>query len=335
MRCFLFFLFFCFNYNFSYCKENSAIVLMYHRFNQSEHPDTNISAETFEKQMQYLKENNFNVLPTSFLIPFFNKEVELPKKSVFITVDDAYKSVYDHAYPVLKNYNFPFSIFVSTKFVSNEQNSDFMSWKILKSLSDENVEILNHTESHKKLINLKSSEIKEEFLVAEEKILKNIGKNIKITSFPYGESNLTVEKVIKELNFKLAFSQHSSPIHISHNKLKLARFALNDEYGDLKRFKKIMNSKPLILENFLLLEKNLEDGFVKIKFESTIPSNQINCYINGGAKLKKTENTNASILKIFNLKNQRYRLNCTHISNQKKLYWFGKMIIKTKNSIFF
>ena len=29
-----------------------------------------------------------------------------------------------------------------------------MSWKELKSLSDENVEILNHTESHKKLINL-------------------------------------------------------------------------------------------------------------------------------------------------------------------------------------
>ena len=335
MRYFLFFLFFFFNTNFSYCNENSAIVLMYHRFNQNEHPDTNISSATFEKQMKYLKENNFNVLPLSTLIPFFNKKIKLPEKSVFITVDDAYKSVYDYAYPVLKKYNFPFSIFVSTKFVSNDKNSDFMSWKELKSLSDENIEILNHTESHEKLINLEKSEIKEEFVIAEEKIFKNIGKIIKITSYPYGESNLKVEDIVKELNFNLAFSQHSSPIHISHNRLRLARFALNDEYGKLKRFKKIVNTKPLLLENFELLEKKLEIGFLKIKFESSVPSNQISCYINGGANLKKTENGNTSTLKILNLKKQRYRLNCTHISNEKNLFWFGKMIIITNDSIFF
>jgi len=335
MRNFLLFLFFCFGYECLNCKENSAIVLMYHRFNEAEHPATNISSETFEKQMEYLKKNNFNVLPTSFLVPFFKKEIKLPKKSVFITVDDAYRSVYDFAYPILKKYNFPFSVFVSTKFVSEDKKSDFMSWKMLKNLSEENVEILNHTENHKKLINLEPSEIKEEFIVAEEKIFKNIGSVKKITSYPYGESNLTVEKVVKELNFEIAFSQHSSPIHISNNKLKLARFSLNDEYGKLKRFKEIVNSKPLILEDFRITEKNLDKGFVKIKFKSNVPENQINCFINGGANLELISEGNNSKLKIYNLKNQRYRLNCTYISNIQKLFWFGKMIIKTNDSIYF
>ncbi len=335
MRNFVFFLFFCFGFNFLKCEENSAIVLMYHRFNEAEHPATSISSKTFEKQMQYLKDNNFKVLPTSSLIPFFNKEIQLPKKSVFITIDDAYKSVYQIAYPILKKYNFPFSVFVSTKFVSTNKNSDFMSWEMLKNLSKENVEILNHTKSHKNLINLLPSEIKREFLDAEEEIFKNIGKIGKITSYPYGESNLTVENIAKELNFKLAFSQHSSPIHISHDKMKLARFALNDEFGSLKRFKEIINSKPLILRDFRISEKNLDKGFLEIKFESNIFANQISCYINGGAILKLTGQGNTLKLVLNNLKNQRYRLNCTHISNAQELFWFGKMIIKTKDSISF
>ena len=101
-------------------KDGSAIALIYHRFENNLYPSTSISQKNFYKQLQYLKENNFNVLPITTLIDFFYNEKPLPKKSVFITVDDAYKSFYEYAFPILKKFNFPFSIFLSTNFVAQQ-----------------------------------------------------------------------------------------------------------------------------------------------------------------------------------------------------------------------
>ena len=78
-------------------KEGSAIVLMYHRFEAKEYPSTSISKENFYSQLLYLKENNFKVLPLSRLVDFFII-ITLPSKSIFITIDDAFKSFYNHAF---------------------------------------------------------------------------------------------------------------------------------------------------------------------------------------------------------------------------------------------
>ena len=91
-------------------------VFMYHRFEESNHPSTNISEEVFRKHLSYLKENNFNVLPVSRLIDFFNGTSSLPEKSVFITIDDGYRSFYNIALPILLEFEFPFSIFISTDY---------------------------------------------------------------------------------------------------------------------------------------------------------------------------------------------------------------------------
>ena len=107
--------------NISWSKENSAIVLMYHRFEDQRFPSTSISSKNFQNQINYLKENNFNILPISDLLLFFNKNYDIPEKSVFITIDDGYKSFYEHAFPILKENKLPFSLFLSTKFVSNEK----------------------------------------------------------------------------------------------------------------------------------------------------------------------------------------------------------------------
>ena len=87
---------------------------MYHRFEDQRFPSTSISSKNFQKQIKYLKENNFNILPISDLVLFFNENYDIPEKSVFITIDDGYKSFYEHAFPILKKNKssiFPFSIY--------------------------------------------------------------------------------------------------------------------------------------------------------------------------------------------------------------------------------
>ena len=106
-----FFLFIFLFLNSVFANEKSIIVLMYHRFEDERFPSTSISSKNFQNHIKYLKENNFNILPISDLVLFFNKKNDIPEKSVFLTIDDGYKSFYEHAFPILKNINFLFPFF--------------------------------------------------------------------------------------------------------------------------------------------------------------------------------------------------------------------------------
>jgi peptidoglycan/xylan/chitin deacetylase (PgdA/CDA1 family) len=315
--------------NISWSKENSAIVLMYHRFEDKRFPSTSISIENFKKQINYLVQENFNILPISKLIPFFYGDFRLPDKSIFITIDDGYKSFYENGFPIL-----PFSVFVSPGYVSETKESDFMSWSTLKKLLKNNGEILNHTESHARLLEMSTDEIKNEFISAKEKIKFNLGEDFKIVSYPYGESNKSIEDIVMKMGYKLGFSQHSSPIHYNENKFNLPRFAINDEFGNIKRFKQIVNSKPLIFSNLKILDKDSKLGVLKIQFESISKAQSINCYINNSATINKKNHEKIIELKFSNLiPGNSYRLNCTYFNENRELFWNGKIIRITEESI--
>ena len=314
-------------------KEGSGIVLMYHRFEDKKYPSTSISKENFYSQLLYLKKNNFNVLPVNRLIDFFYHNKSLPSKSIFITIDDAYKSFYNYAFPILKQFNYPFTIFLSTGFVHQSEESDFMDWKMLKEIKENKGSIYNHSHKHKSFIKQKLGWVEKDILLANQILKKKFGNSEKILSYPFGESNKSVQELIKQLGYKIAFSQHSSPISFDENKFSLPRFSINDEYGEMKRFKQVVNSKPLTFEFFEILEKN-DKNSLEIKFKTNFDAKKINCFINDGILLKETNEEYTKIkLKKLN-KDKRYRINCTIFKN-KKLFWFGKMIIRDNEKYFY
>ena len=333
----IFFIFTFFFINQSFANEKSAIELMYHMFEDQRFPSTSISSKNFQDQIRYLKENNFNILPISDLTLFFNKNYDIPDKSVFITIDDGYKSFYEHAFPILKEYKVPFSLFLSTKFVSNEKKSDFMSWKMIEELSKNKGQILNHTDSHPKLLELQIDEVEKEFNLAEKKIISKIGRLQKVLSYPYGESNPQIQNLVKEMGYDIGFAQHSSPVHVNENKMELPRFAINDEFGNMDRFIQIVNSKALIVYDVKVIKDDSNLEKFEISFSTNKTENAINCYINNNAVLKKKIISKKILnLIISNLKkNKRYRLNCTYFDEKKTLFWYGNMIKVTQESIIF
>ena len=316
-----------------YSKDGYGVVLVYHRFDEKKYPSTSISSQNFNEQLQYLKKNNYNVLPVSRLIDFFYDGYDLPPKSVFITIDDAFKSFYENAFPLLKNYNFPFSVFLSTGFVNKNRTSDFMDWKMLDELKKNKGEIYNHSDKHKSFIEYPSTDLIKDIETAEKKIEKNLGKSHKIISYPYGESNTFVRDIVKGLGYKIAFSQHSSPLHFKENKYNLPRFSINDKYGSLERFSQIINTRPMNISFVEIINDEKNNSF-QLNLKTEFNLNKINCFINSG-NLEKSINDNVLVVKVSNAsKNQRYRLNCTLLKNSD-VYWFGTMIIKHKNKFYF
>lgn len=87
-------------------------VLMYHDVNdEKEESGTVVHSDTFEKQMQFLRDNGFTPVSASQVIGFVQSGAPLPEKCVMITFDDGYRSNYDLAFPILRQFGFPAAIF--------------------------------------------------------------------------------------------------------------------------------------------------------------------------------------------------------------------------------
>ncbi|MDH5410757.1 MAG: polysaccharide deacetylase family protein, partial [Alphaproteobacteria bacterium] len=93
---------------------DSAVFLMYHRFGEDIYPATNVRIEQFEAHITELTKGPYTVLPASEIVAALQSGKELPDRTVGITIDDAYLSVYTEAWPRLKAAGLPFTLFVAT-----------------------------------------------------------------------------------------------------------------------------------------------------------------------------------------------------------------------------
>ncbi|GAI07000.1 unnamed protein product, partial [marine sediment metagenome] len=100
-----------------YAQETIIPILTYHNFTKGEGSSYSINVGEFEKQMNYLATHNYSVISLSELIKGL-RDGQLPPKPVVITIDDGFKSSFTLAYPILKKYNFPATLFLYTNFGS-------------------------------------------------------------------------------------------------------------------------------------------------------------------------------------------------------------------------
>ena len=151
-----------------------ASILMYHRFGEQDYPSTNIRMEQFREHLEELKKDKYTVLPLGEIVDKLKSGAVLPDRSVAITIDDAYLSVYENAWPLLKEAGFPFTIFVSTDNLDQKMPA-FMNWAQLKEMADQGVYVGHHTASHAHLPRLSADKLKEEIERASESFKKKSG----------------------------------------------------------------------------------------------------------------------------------------------------------------
>ena len=128
-------------------SDNSIVVLMYHRFGEDKYPSTNVRLEQLDAQIKELTSGRYNVLPLPEIIRALRAGEVLPDRTVGISVDDAFRSVHDNAWPRFKAAGLPFTVFVATDNV-DRNNPDFMSWDQIKALHEDGVTIAAHSLSH-------------------------------------------------------------------------------------------------------------------------------------------------------------------------------------------
>ena len=159
-----------------------------------------------------------------------------------------------NAWPILKKNKIPFILFVSTETVGKK---GYMSWDEIIEISKEDfVFIGNHSHSHEYLTKYKFDDFKKDIDKSIKIFEKKLDYNPNFFSYPFGEYSLEQKKYISN-KFDYAFGQHSGVIDLNKDKFELPRFPINEKYGDLERFKFLINLLPIQYKALLPEDKFL------------------------------------------------------------------------------
>jgi peptidoglycan/xylan/chitin deacetylase (PgdA/CDA1 family) len=308
-----------------------AVIVMYHRFGENSVPSTNIRLDQFDAQLKFLKDGGYNVLPLSDIAEALASGKELPEKSVAITIDDAYVSVYKEAWPRLKAYGYPFTLFVTTKDVDGGAKL-YMSWDQLREMAKAGVAIGNHSTTHPHMTEIPIEAVREEFDKSQARFKEQLGFAPSLMAYPYGEASLAVIEEAWRAGFKAGFGQHSGVAYQGGPLFYIPRVPLNEHYGSLERFKMGIEALPLPVAQILPpdpAQKSSPAQFV-LTLKEDMPKG-FHCFTAEGVTMPVSADGNLVTVTVPKpYAPGRGRINCSAPGPNGRWRWFGHQIIISK-----
>ena len=318
--------------------DSSAVVFMYHRFGESDRSATNIRIEQFEAHIRELTRKRFNVVPLQEVVDATRAGRTLPDRTVAITIDDAFLSVYTEAWPRLRVVNFPFTLFVATDAIDRGLRS-YMNWNQIRELAEAGVTIGSQTGSHLHMATAGKARNADELTRSQARFKTELGITPKLFAYPYGEYAAALKPIIKNAGFAAAFGQHSGVVHPGANFFFLPRFAMNETYGDIGRFRLAANALPLAVSEItpadpLLARNNNPPHFgFTVADKSIVSLARLACYASGQGKaqIERLGRRRIEIRMTRAFPTGRSRVNCTMPAGSGRWRWFGMQFFVPKS----
>jgi peptidoglycan/xylan/chitin deacetylase (PgdA/CDA1 family) len=186
----------------------TVAILCYHRFGPNRGKMV-MTPEDFDAQMAYLRKHGYRVVPLSSIHAFFKGKTALPQRAVVITIDDGYRSSYDTAFPILKKYNFPATLFIYSDFVGSGSR-DALGWnEIREMVSSGLIDVQPHSKTHASLAKRPLNEapeayrkkVEEEIKAPSQQIRKMLGLPLHTFAYPFGDTNDFIISQLKSAGY--------------------------------------------------------------------------------------------------------------------------------------
>jgi biofilm PGA synthesis lipoprotein PgaB len=319
--------------------DDSAVVFMYHRFGEDRYPSTSIRVDQFRQQMDFLREGGFTVIPLMDLLAFLSGNQELPPKAVVITVDDAYRSIYEVAYPLLVEYGFPFTVFVSTDPVDSKL-PNYLNWDRIREMAGNGVTFANHGAGHIYMVERQPNESE---TLWQQRIGADIDKGWQrlteeltgankplrgVFAYPYGEYSTGTAQQLTKRGY-IAFGQQSGAIGRLSDRRILPRFPMAEAFAGLDGFRTKAMSLPLPVTEVVPWDPVTSDPLPEIKITLAESSARLGgpaCFVSGQGRVEITwvePNRRFAVRPTQALAKGRQRVNCTAPRNDGRYYWFS------------
>ncbi len=319
----------------------AAVILQYHHISEDTPPATSTSPQLFAQHLQYLQDNNFQVMSLPDLLNSLQKGETLPPKAVAITFDDSYRSIYTTAFPLLKKHQFTFTVFINTEPVG--RGGEFLGWPEVVEMAEAGAVIANHTHSHPHLVRQLEGEtdadwqqrIRDEVVTAEEIIKKHTGQSHQLLAYPYGEYNHDVIELLKSLDF-VGIGQHSGAVDSHSDWYGLPRFPMGGSYGNMSDFPLKVTSLALPIERHqrsTAKGEPLVDSVVRagdrpqltLWLHDKAIADRLQCYFQGEPMEMQVKDKRITVRSVQALQPGRARYNCTaRDADTGRYYWFSQ-----------
>ncbi len=223
----------------------SAIALCYHNIEDGKSLKAlTITVAEFEREMKAIKDAGFTVIPLQDFLAWRRGEKSIAKKSCIITIDDGWVSGYTNAWPILKKYGYPFTMFIYINYVGTGGKS--MSWDQLAELRDAGVDIECHTYSHsnlrapgtgvdKKTAGMvrndlatlgKEGWLRKEIIESKKVLQERLGIRVNALAYPFGIYTQEARNLVKEAGYEAAFTVYGQRLTHSSPSDLLGRYAV-------------------------------------------------------------------------------------------------------------
>jgi poly-beta-1,6-N-acetyl-D-glucosamine N-deacetylase len=323
-----------------------AVITIYHHVSDSTPRSTSLTVEELRVQLEYLRDNNFEVWPLDRTLEALRNRHPMPEKVVVLTFDDAYESIHSTAWPLLKEFGYPMSLFVSTQPVDDNQRG-YMSWDQIRELASDGVIIANHMVHHPHMVDALPGEsnpqrlqrLQQELLQAEQRILEETGQSHKILAYPYGEYDPEVRQMIIEMGFT-ALAQNSGAVGYYSDFGALPRYPLAGFYADIESAATKLNSlafQVVDIEPASPMTDSTRPA-VTLQLAGDFNVNQLGCYAGGQALDMEWLDRDAARFRIqpegdqeFTMRRFGYICTAPH-RGSNRYYWFNKFWTRSTDS---
>jgi len=236
-----------------YSRENTwCTILLYHRVDgdiENDPIDINISPEEFRNHIEIFAKN-YNVISLKEMLEHLENKKPFLQNTICISFDDSYLSIYENAFPVLKEYNVPACFFINDGYVETERiypwdaeyklNPPMMRWDQLKEMSDAGFEIGVHTTNHVNLGKCSLDEAEREISQSKKVLEERTGVSIPFFSFPFGRSenfNVEIVDILKKNNLSCCFSGHGGIVNLESDFYYINRLPYSGDYSSITEFR--------------------------------------------------------------------------------------------------
>jgi peptidoglycan/xylan/chitin deacetylase (PgdA/CDA1 family) len=201
--------------------------------------------------MQALKDARVTVIPMKDFLAWRRGEKPVPDPCIVITMDDGWKSVYELAFPVLKEFGYPFTIFLYKKFVNGGGKS--LSTAEINDMMAAGAEVGSHSVSHpyKRVIDAKfrqSPEGGEAFLRMEMKDSKQffedlLGVPVPAYAYPGGFFSPREQEIGHEAGYEAMFTVNPAKVTWDTPAAAIGRYIVIGNDPNDANFKRAISSR--------------------------------------------------------------------------------------------
>ena len=312
--------------------QDSVVVFMYHRFGDDRHPSTNIRMDQLREQFEALRDGGYTVMPLSDALAALEGGEALPERAVVLTVDDAYRSVYEEGWPVFREFGYPFTVFVATGTVDGGR-PDYMSWEQMREMGQAGVTFANHGVLHLHYPNVsgdRAGSLAADMDDAESRLAEQLGKAHGwlpgVFAWPYGEYDALSLELAEQRGW-VAFGQQSGPVGRHSDRQAMPRFPMSEAYAQLDAFLDKASSLPFPLSHEAPRDPvtanprpDLTLGFERLP-------GAVTCFVAGQGVVRPEWSDDRSrfvVTPARDLPAGRNRVNCTAPAGGGRFHWYSR-----------